>query len=75
MPFFRVKSLLGVASKERAEHLEIFRDKQAIEKWQAQRLSWPDFYRGNIELTIIGYQKLLHLLREIGSVLFSDIPD
>jgi hypothetical protein len=64
----------GVANIERHEHLLIFRDRDAIEEWQGQRLHWPDFYNEHIAYTLVGFQKMLHLLQEISTVLFSDVP-
>ena len=63
----------GVANKERQDHLEIFRDREAIEKWQAERLRWPDFYNEHIVHILIGYQKMLHLLQDISVTLFADV--
>lgn len=65
----------GVATRERQEHLDIFRDREAVQAWQAQRLGYLEFYQRHINLTIEGYQRLLHFLKEIDISLFADIPD
>jgi hypothetical protein len=56
------------------KHLEKgSKDKEAMEKIQAEREAIPEFYKKHIDLTLEGMAQTLSLLEEISNTLFTDI--
>jgi hypothetical protein len=53
----------------RQRHLQV-KNRGEMEKLQAERESLPKYYKKQIQLTLDGFEKTMHLLEDFNKVLF-----
>ena len=52
-----------------SKHLEALHNREAMEKLQAEKESYPSFYKSHLEKTITGFEKAVNLLNDYKAIL------
>ena len=52
-----------------SKHLDALHDREAMEKLQSEKESYPSFYKDHLENTITGFEKTIQLIKEYNELL------